>query len=298
MAEKSTGAQSGKAASARAAIKLLKEAAEANINTPERNGALIEPAGEGEIMVTGDLHGNIDAYMLINRIADLFNKPDRRLVLQELVHEENKTGETPCRSHRIVEMAARLKTMFPDRVYLLMGNHEFAEITGLQVAKRGRELNEFFKKGLMSSYGEYWSEVFETLKEFLRTFPLAIRTRKGVFISHSTPSRKWLDGMTLDFLRSLRPGEGLERRSPVYYLLWGRDYSDETADLFAEQVESEVFIVAHTPCDSGFATPSKRHILIDSVGTNGRYLLLPLDSPANQRTIAAGIRRLNSDKAE
>ena len=107
-------------------IPLIMSAAQANRTDPFRSGFLIHLPAEGELLVTGDLHGNGGNLQRILQIADLGRCPQRHLVLQELVHEVESVDDT-CRSYRLVEIAAQLKCAYPNQVHILLGNHEMAE---------------------------------------------------------------------------------------------------------------------------------------------------------------------------
>jgi len=258
----------------------MDQATRANLAGHYRTGALVELPARGDVFITGDLHGHFANFRRIVDYADLRRHPHRHLVLQELVHEEDlPRDETACRSYRLVELAARLKTLFPDRLHLLLGNHEFAELNDLAIGKHGRELNALFDEGLRRAYGERWRDVKNAYKAFWRTLPLAVATPNGWLICHSTPSRGHLPGLTRDYLRGLKPGEDLERKKPPYYLLWGRDYSPEAAETFARQMGVEFMLVAHTPCENGVRVASRRHLVLDSSGAVPYGLRLPLDRP-------------------
>jgi hypothetical protein len=280
-------------ANAEAAIRLMKQAAEVNVKCPNRKGAVVELRGPGEIMITGDVHGHKGNFQQIVKLANLPRNAQRHLVLQELVHQEDLPRNVPCSSYQVLEMSARLKVMFPQRVHVLMGNHEFAELNDLAIAKHGRELNEAFNEGLRRAYGGRWSDVKAAYKEFWRSQPLALDLPGGILVSHSTPTLTHMDGLTREYLTTLPPGEGLTRKSPAFYLLWGRDYSREAADRFAELMQARLFIVAHTPCESGYALPSHRHVLLDSSSEKGVYLLMALSANMSQEQIASRIRRIS-----
>ena len=272
-------------------IALMESAAAANRASAFRSGFLIELPPEGEVFVTGDLHGNQGNLQRIIEVANLPRYRHRYLILQELVHE--LTGEEDvCRSHRLVELAARLKVMFPGQVYVLLGNHEFSEILDLAIGKEGRELNVAFDTGGHTAYGGRWNEVKDAYQRFWRTSPVAIRTSNGLFISHSTPRLQKMGKLNLDYLRRASPEQVFQRNSPVFNMLWGRDYSVEAADEFARRMRAEVLIVGHTACEDGFRVPNKRHIVLDCKDFDGRYLLLPLDRPLTQPDVLPHTRRL------
>ena len=87
-------------------------------------------------------------------IAALDRHPQRHLVLQELVHEINKNDDDrPDRSHRLVDLVSALKCQYPQRVHLILGNHELSELTGRTIGKDGHALNLRFRQGMELAYG-------------------------------------------------------------------------------------------------------------------------------------------------
>jgi len=273
------------------AVGLMEAAALANSRDPFRTGFLIELPARGDVLVTGDLHGNAGNLRRIVELANLPRYPDRHLVLQELVHGPGDDGEA-CRSFRLVETAARLKTIFPSQVHVLLGNHEYAELLDLAIGKQGRELNVAFEAGLRAVYGGRWKEVKEAYCRFWRTCPLAVRTANRVFICHSLPRAEKMGELGLDYLRRVSSEEAFHRNSPVFAMLWGRDRRSETAQEFARRMQAEVVIVGHTACKGGLAAPNPWLIILDSKDRDGRYILLPMDRPLTQQEIVALARAL------
>ena len=60
---------------------------------PRALGSVIAIDDADEVMVVGDLHGNLPAFRQALAIAALDRHPRRHLVLQELVHEINKNDD-------------------------------------------------------------------------------------------------------------------------------------------------------------------------------------------------------------
>ena len=280
-----------KKGSAENAVVLMDAATKANRSDAFQTGFLIELPARGEVMITGDLHGHRHNLERIVHLANLPRHRERHLILQELVHELNKEEEV-CRSHRLVEFAARLKATFPGQVHILMGNHEFAEILALDIGKHGRILNMAFDAGGRQLYGEEWPRVREAYERFWTSCPLAVHCENRIFICHSTPQIKKIEKISLDYLRTVSMIDALKRNSPVFDLLWGRDYREETANRFAEQVDADVLIVGHTPCDEGMAVPNSRHVILDCKDHAGKFLLLPLDRPLTQQDVVESARSL------
>jgi hypothetical protein len=272
-------------------IPLITAATQATRTDPFQSGFLIELPSAGELLVTGDIHGNAGNLQRIVQVADLGRCPGRHLVLQELVHELQAVDDV-CRSYRLVEIAAQLKCAYPKQVHILLGNHEFAECLGLEIGKRGRELNAAFADGLRAAYGESWEEVKEAYHEFWTSCPLAVHTSNGLFVSHSTPHLDRMNGLTLEYLRTATVADAFRRDGPVFSLLWDRDYRPQTAEAFAQRMQAEVLLVGHTACADGMQVPNKRHIILDSKDFEGRYVLLPLDRELDQRRVLAYVQRL------
>ena len=272
-------------------IALMDEAARANRADPFVSGFLVELPAEGEVMVTGDVHGHYGHLRRIVKLANLARHRQRHLVLQELVHELSGSDEV-CRSYRLVETAARLKVLFPSQVHALLGNHELSELLDLEIGRKGRELNVAFDEGGRVAYGDRWDEVKSAYRRFWESSPLAVRTQNRIFISHSTPRLKKMGDLCPDYLRHAPPGEVFDCESPAYAMLWGRDYSAEAAEEFARRMDVDVLVVGHTRCDDGLLVPNGRHVVVDCKDFEGRYLLLPLDRPLAQQEVVSHARRL------
>jgi hypothetical protein len=116
----------------------VRKATELMRSTPGRSGSVIAIDDADEVMVVGDLHGNLPAFRQALTIAALDRHPRRHLVLQELVHEINKNDDDrPDRSHRLVDLVSALKCQYPQRVHLILGNHELSELTGRIIGNAG-----------------------------------------------------------------------------------------------------------------------------------------------------------------
>ncbi len=273
------------------AVELMREAVRANLGEAGRQGLLIDLPPEGEIMVTGDLHGNRRNFDRCVALANLPRRRERHLMFQELVHELDSVDGF-CRSHRLVELAAALKRAFPRQVHVLLGNHEFAELLRLSIGKKGRELNKAFEEGGRRLYGARWGEVREAYCAFWMTCPVAIRTPNRILIAHSTPRLERVGDLSAEYLRSVLPAQAFRRNSPVFTMLWGRDYRQASADAIAKRFDVDVLLVGHTPAETGLAVPNTRHVILDCKDQAGQYVLLPLDKPLTQEDVIAQAKKL------
>src|SRR5271166_5969586 len=113
----------------RKVLNLIGRATELMRATPGRSGGVITLDRAAELMVMGDLHGNLPAFKKVLAIAALDRHPDRHLVFQELVHGPHSyPDEGGDRSHQLVDVVAALKCQYPERAHLILGNHELSEL--------------------------------------------------------------------------------------------------------------------------------------------------------------------------
>jgi hypothetical protein len=261
----------------------IRKATELSRATSGRRGAVIELSDADDLMVVGDLHGNLLAFRKALAVAALESHPNRHLVLQELVHEVNKDDdERPDRSHRLVDLISALKCQYPDRVHLILGNHELSELTGRKIGKDGQTLNARFRQGVELSYGVSAQSIYQAYLPLFAALPLAVRTPNRVFVCHTLPDAITLDHLDLALLQADEwPEESMQRGGTIYALTWGRDTTPETADRFAAMVDAELFITGHQPCDEGFRQANHRQIIIDGTNPYPAYCLFPTQSPVS-----------------
>jgi hypothetical protein len=268
----------------------MRHAEAANLADVYRHGCEIVLPAHGELMVTGDLHGNFANFDRIVALADLDSHRERHLILQEVVHAlETRRGRDL--SFLALEQQAALKAQYPDRVHVLLGNHELSEFQGRKVFKDGRMLNKLFRRGVVAAYGEHAARVIEGYRRYFRTLPIGVRAGRLLFC-HSTPEGRYIHRYDRAFFQRPPNLYDVVQKTLVEELVWGRDYAAEVADRFAAQVDCELMIVGHTPCDHGFSVPSHRHVILDSKDEHGAYMLLRLGQSYNQRELVERIRPL------
>ena len=232
-------------------------------------------------MVVGDLHGNLPAFRQVLISADLANHPRRHLVLQELVHgNKHYLDDQGDKSHQLVDIVCALKCQFPQRVHLILGNHELSELTGRIIGKDGKALNMKFRQGIITAYGPAADEIYESYKGLFAAMPLAVRAANRVFICHTIPDEDDLDRLDLSLLKAdTWPPESLQRRGTIYAMTWGRDTDAAVADRFAAMVDADFFICGHQPCDEGFRQTNPRTIIIDGTNPYPAYCLFSTTAP-------------------
>lgn len=261
--------------------------------TPGRSGGVVNLGGDAsEVLVVGDLHGNIPAFRHVLKLADLANHPGRHLVFQELIHGPwfypDDKGD---RSHQLVDLVCALKCQTPDRVHLILGNHELSELTGRPIAKGGVPLNALFRQGIDTAYGESGGAVYEAYLELFAALPLAVKTPNRVFLCHTIPDPPDLERFDPEiFAADTWPAEAMKRGGSVYAITWGRTTDPENADRFAEVVDADWFVTGHQPCDDGFRQANHRQIIIDGTNPYPAGCLFPTREPVDIARLLEGIR--------
>jgi hypothetical protein len=273
---------------------LMDRAAMLTRQDPLRRGNVVCLPPVGDLVVLGDLHGNIEHLRTVVEWAALSVNRDRYLVLQELVHG-GPLDERGCdRSFRLLEEAAVLKCRFKSQVQLVLSNHDLAEIAGSTIGKGGHSVSGAFWRGIESAYGERWPEVHGSYQRLLSSLPLAVRTPNGVFISHSTPQKNAME--LFDYTIFDRPltAEDYLPGGSVYALVWGRFQDQEVADTFAKRVGAEVLVTGHQPSAPGVKAPTSRHIILVSEGAAGRFLLMRLGASVPFNVLLRQVTRIQS----
>ena len=276
-------------------INTVKRAAQLCRATPGRRGMVVQLDGAADdVLVAGDLHGNLAHFQVLLDRARLDRNPRRHLVLQEIVHGQSRYASGGCKSHQLVDVVAALKCEYPDRAHWIAGNHELAELGARTIIKAGERTNRLFREGVNAAYGTRADEVYGAYLELFRSCPLAVRTSNRVFICHSLPEGPKLDAgfdakifeaQSLDDLSS-------QRGSPLHSLVWGRDDSEPTARRFAALVDADLLITGHIPCPDGFSTPNPMRLVLDSSRFPACYCLFSNQQPCTLEKLLACVRSL------
>lgn len=259
-----------------------------------RQGNCLNFSAGDQIICTGDIHGHRRNLAKVVGFADLGAHPDRRLILQELLHGGPTDTAGGDRSIELLLRGARLKITYPDRVFFLMGNHDLAQFTGNEITKAGVGQCAAFDAGLAHSFGADAAEVRRAAGEFLRSLPLAAKCENGLFISHSLPGPARTGMMDWDILdREYQPND-LRRGGSVYELLWGRGHTPEQLAELSDKLNVRYFLLGHEPVPNGFKILHDRAVIIASDDSHGAVAvfdagaeLSPEELPGLVRPIAA-----------
>ncbi|MCC6580816.1 MAG: hypothetical protein IT440_10275 [Phycisphaeraceae bacterium] len=256
------------------AVDLLTRAAEANLRCPLRQGSVVHLPGTGHVLIAGDLHDHLINYQRLLLLACLHQSSESHLILQELIHGSQRLAGCDMSIRMLVRVAA-LKLAYPRQVHLLQSNHELSQLNGDGILKDGVSLVDAFEDGIDYIYGDEADEVRDAMRQFIRSFPLAVRGPQGVFCAHSLPSARQMDGFDAQVFLRTPTDDDLRNGGSAYRLVWGRQHSQSLLEQFGQLVNADLFVVGHQPADMGYDLAGDRMIILASDHDHG--MALPLD---------------------
>ncbi len=257
-------------------IDLLNKGVEANSADRFRRGNLIRLPADGSLIATGDIHGHRRNFERLIAFADLGNNPDRHIILQEIIHGGPEDSEGGCLSYKLLFDVVRYKLSFPNRVHIIMGNHDTAFINNSKVMKNGKEMNRSMRLALDREFKETSTDIKLAIRQFLFSQPLAVRCDNRIWLSHSLPGDRYVDKFDRQILdRQLKINDVVKPGS-AYLLTWGRNMSQTLVDKMAELLDVDIFILGHQPQQQGWSRAGKNLIIIASDHNHGCLLSINL----------------------
>lgn len=276
-----------------AACTALREAAQLLREDPNRRGSLLTFGNAGQLVMTGDIHGNRRNFERLQRFCDLAHSPARSVILHEFIHAEPEAFNEPDLSIDLVVEAARWKVAFPDNVFVLQSNHELSQLCRHEITKGGRSVIRDFERGVNHRFGRRTDDVLAALDDYLVSLPLAARTANGIFLAHSLPEPLALSLFDFTIFDRVPEGHDLEPGGAAYSLVWGRFHSPDVLDHLAQRLGVEVFIVGHTPQESGHGVVG-RMILLASEHAHGTFLPIDLSRAYTVAELESQVRKFVS----
>jgi len=273
---------------------IFHQAAALNLNDRRRRGNLIHVESECELIATGDIHGNRFMLGKILKFAELPSFPNRRLVLQEIIHgpPDRDTGQD--RSVELLLRAARLKVSHPEQVLFVLGNHDIAQITGKEITKNGMGVCEAFSSNVRSQFEDDADEVMAAVKEFLLSMALAVRSPGGTMLAHSLPTPGRMDTAGIDILHRPYRLEDLQRGGAVYEWTWGRGQSNEQLEELCKRLEVEFFVLGHRHLEVGYEIIGHRAVSLASNHPQGCVLIFSSDETLTAELIPDRAKRITA----
>lgn len=257
-------------------IDLLNNGIEASNADKYRSNNIIRLPADGSLVVTGDLHGHRRNFEKIVAYADLENNPKRHLILQEIIHGGPEDTLGGCLSYKLLFDVVSYKLGFPDRVHIIMGNHDTAFINRSEVMKDGREMNRAMCKAMEREFGKAAADVELATRQYLFSQPLAVRCDNRIWMSHSLPANRFADKFDPEVLNRELKINDVVRPGSAYLLTWGRKHSQELLDGMAKTFDADIFILGHQPQEQGWCRAGENLIILASNHNHGCLLSIDL----------------------
>lgn len=273
------------------AARFLHEAAQLNREDPIRRGSTLHFGASGQLVMTGDMHGNQRNFDKLQRYCALRTSPSRYVILHELIHSEPERFNDPDFSIDLLIRAVRWKCEFPDNVFFLQSNHELSQLCSHEIVKGGRSVLHDFESGIAKRFGSSSiGKILDGVLDYIASLPLAARTASGIFLSHSLPSAGFMDFFDASVLDRVPTTADLNPGGSAHALVWGRFQPAEALDRFAARLGVKLFIVGHTPQETGFNVIG-RLIILASDHAHGVFLPIDLSRDYTTEDLASSIRK-------
>lgn len=276
------------------ACRVLHEAAQLIREDPNRKSSVVHFGSAGQLVVTGDMHGNCRNFEKLQRYCALERSPGRSVILHELIHQELQGAGEVDGSIDLLLRAAQWKCDFPDNVFFLQSNHELAQLRHQEITKGGRSVLDDFALGVEQRFGrEDRDSVLRAVESYIAALPLAARTANGVFICHSLPDPLMLDSFDITVFNRIPTDADLSPGGAAYVLVWGRFQTPEEVEFFGRRLGAELFVVGHTPQEFGYNRIG-RMLILASDHNHGAFLPIDLSRQYTPEQLEAAVRKFVS----
>ncbi len=262
-------------------IELLKKGREANHADKFRRGNVVVLPSDGKVVLTGDIHGHRRNFERIVAFADLERKPRTHVILHEIIHGGPEDEQGGCLSYQLLFDAVKYKLRYPDRVHIIMGNHDTAFINNTDVMKNGKEMNVAMRAAMDRQYAGASEKVKLAIKQLLFSQPLAVRCPNRIFVSHSLPGDYYFDKFDQRiFQRELRLND-IVRPGSAYLMTWGRSHSHQLLEKMCQLLDVDIFVLGHQSQEQGCCRVGNNLIILASDHNHGCILPMDLDKSYN-----------------
>lgn len=285
-------------------IELFRAGAAACRKASCRKGSIDLIRAPGRLIATGDLHDHPLHFKRLVEMAKLGTENAAHLTLHEIIHPPNVYDGLDY-SYRALARVAALKAEFPEKVHVLLGNHELSQAFGASIIKDGVKVVEAFNAGLETVFTTQAASVLDAIKEFVLAMPLALRVEcnrpdggRGIDIlcSHSLPGLAMMSRFDPSVLtRDLTSEDYQPRTGAAHIMVWGRGYDAEQLEDLVERWGVNLFILGHEKAPEGVALVPPNAVILNSDHDRGVCLELDLSNPPTALEAVQRVRRLTTD---
>jgi protein phosphatase len=226
-------------------------------------GRLVNIKPQGEALIIGDLHGDLESLIEILKESNFLQKMNQNSdAVLIFLGDYGDRGEYSKETYYTV---LKLKLLFPEQVVLMRGNHEGPE--DLLASPHDLPI-EFQMK-----FGEKWRSAYSKIRELFACLYNAVLVEERYLIIHGGLPLKAKKVEDLAYAHTMHPKQNF-----LEDMLWS-DPNEMVKDfcasprgagkLFGEKITEEmlrrfnvkIFIRGHEPCMEGFKINHKGKIL-------------------------------------
>ncbi len=232
---------------------------------------LIELPLQGKALIITDLHGNLEDYERYMDIWKEFKDKNNHLILTgDFIHSCDEDDGS-------LKIIKSLKRYFEHEknFHVLLGNHEWAQITNESVYKGGLNQTRAFENLVYEKYGDKADNKMELYINFFKNLAIAVKTENKVLISHAGPSKHLKSVDDIKYLSD----KDYSRNLVLYEILWNRNVecTRNYLDQFLKHFNCNTSIVGHTPVN-GFRLNGNQLVISSSFGMGKKvYIELGLE---------------------
>jgi len=225
-------------------------------------GRVIKAKPSGEVIVIGDLHGDLESLVYMLKASRFMEKATRNGTLLVFLGDYGDRGSN---SPEVYYLILKLKQSFPQKVVLMRGNHEGPD----DLLAYPHDLPE----NLQARFGKEGSVVYSKIRElFQYLFTAVVVDELCVMIHGGVPSRA-SSLKDLAFAHSKHPKE-----RHLEEILWsdpdetitgtypsprgaGKLFGEDVTQKFLNMLNVKFLIRGHEPSQNGFKISHKGKIL-------------------------------------
>jgi diadenosine tetraphosphatase ApaH/serine/threonine PP2A family protein phosphatase len=236
------------------AILLFNEETDSRAETMQILGKLVNIPPKGEAIVAGDIHGDLNSLIRILEASEFVEKAqedeDVRLIFL------GDYGDRGPYSPEVYFVGLSLKTMFPDKVVLLRGNHEGPS----DLLASPHDL----PAQLYAKFGDEAQKIYERLGDLFNHLYLAVLVETRYMILHGGVPSKARTVADVAYACDKHPSE-----SHLEEILWsdpvenivgthrsprgaGRLFGRDVTDRFLKIFDVPMMIRGHEPVNDGY----------------------------------------------